>query len=188
MDAFLAFLCIALGVALAFILEGMLAGGLMRLSTPAIDPVASAWYLQLPAAFIGTVGFSALFGAPRKYYIDCGIVGMLGWAVYLLAAASGPHLVVGAAFLGAVTVAAASSALAVVRKCPTTVFLICGIIPLVPGGGIFWTAYYLVGNQLRLAATTGFTALKVTIAIAGGIILLGALTGRLHKSHMRVAE
>lgn len=188
MDAFLAFLCIALGVALAFILEGMFAGGLMRLSTPAIDPVASAWYLQLPAAFIGTVGFSALFGAPRKYYIDCSIVGMLGWAVYLLAAASGPHLVVGAAFLGAVTVAAASSALAVVRKCPTTVFLICGIIPLVPGGGIFWTAYYLVGNQLRLAATTGFTALKVTIAIAGGIILLGALTGRLHKSHMRVAE
>ena len=181
MDAFLAFLCIALGVVLAFIVEGLFAGGLMQLSTPAIDPVASAWYIQLPAAFIGTVGFSALFGAPRKYYVDCGIVGMLGWAVYLLTATSAPQHVVGAAFLGALTVAAVSSVLAVVRKCPTTVFLICGIIPLVPGGGIFWTAYYLVSDQLRLAATTGFTALKVTIAIAGGIILMGAIAGRVKR-------
>ena len=181
MDAFLAFLCIAIGVVLAFIVEGLFAGGLMQLSTPAIDPVASAWYIQLPAAFIGTVGFSALFGAPRKYYVDCGIVGMLGWAVYLLTATAAPQHVVGAAFLGALTVAAVSSVLAVVRKCPTTVFLICGIIPLVPGGGIFWTAYYLVSDQLRLAATTGFTALKVTIAIAGGIILMGAIAGRVKR-------
>ena len=183
MDAFMAFLCIALGVALAFIVEGVFAGGLMQLSTPAIDPVASAWYIQLPAAFIGTVGFSALFGAPRRYYVDCGLVGMLGWAVYLLTADLG---LVGAAFLGALTVAAVSSVLAVVRKCPTTVFLICGIIPLVPRGGIFWTAYYLVSDQLRLAATTGFTALKVTIAIAGGIILVGALAGRINRRMMNV--
>lgn len=183
MDAFMAFLCIALGVALAFIVEGLFAGGLMQLSTPAIDPVASAWYIQLPAAFIGTVGFSALFGAPRRFYVDCGLVGMLGWAVYLLTADLG---LVGAAFLGALTVAGVSSVLAVVRKCPTTVFLICGIIPLVPGGGIFWTAYYLVGDQLLLAATTGFTALKVTIAIAGGIILVGALAGRINSRIMNV--
>lgn len=181
MDAFMAFLCIALGVALAFIVEGLFAGGLMQLSTPAIDPVASAWYIQLPAAFIGTVGFSALFGAPRRYYVDCGLVGMLGWAMYLLTADLG---LVGAAFLGALTVAAMSSVLAVVRKCPTTVFLICGIIPLVPGGGIFWTAYYLVSDQLLLAATTGFTALKVTISIAGGIILVGALAGRMSRRMM----
>ena len=182
MDAFMAFLCIALGVALAFIVEGVFAGGLMQLSTPAIDPVASAWYIQLPAAFIGTVGFSALFGAPRRFYVDCGLVGMLGWAVYLLTADLG---LVGAAFLGALTVAAVSSVLAVVRKCPTTVFLICGIIPLVPGGGIFWTAYYLVSDQLRLAATTGFTALKVTIAIAGGIILMGAIAGKVKRRRMK---
>jgi uncharacterized membrane protein YjjB (DUF3815 family) len=126
---------------------------------------------------------TGIFGTPRKYYVDCGVVGMLGWAVYLLTADLG---LVGAAFLGALTVAAVSSVLAVVRKCPTTVFLICGIIPLVPGGGIFWTAYYLVSDQLRLAATTGFTALKVTIAIAGGIILVGALAGRINRRMMNV--
>lgn len=184
-DAFLAFLCIALGVALAFIVEGLFAGGIMQLGAPVKDPLASAWYIQLPAAFIGTIGFSALFGAPRRYYLDCGLAGTAGWAVYLLLASAGPTHVVGAAFLGALAVALMAHLLAVTRRCPVTVFLICGIIPLVPGGGIFWTAYYIVTNQLRLAATTGFTALKVTIAIAGAIILAAALALRLQRKHIK---
>ncbi len=184
-DAFLAFLCIALGVALAFIVEGLFAGGIMQLGAPVKDPLASAWYFQLPAAFIGTIGFSALFGAPRRYYLDCGLAGTAGWAVYLLLASAGPTHVVGAAFLGALAVAVMAHLLAVTRRCPVTVFLICGIIPLVPGGGIFWTAYYIITNQLRLAATTGFTALKVTIAIAGAIILAAALASRLQRKHIK---
>lgn len=184
-DAFLAFLCIALGVAVAFIVEGLFAGGIMQLGAPVKDPLASAWYFQLPAAFIGTIGFSALFGAPRRYYLDCGLAGTAGWAVYLLLASAGPTHVVGAAFLGALAVAVMAHLLSVTRRCPVTVFLICGIIPLVPGGGIFWTAYYIVTDQLRLAATTGFTALKVTIAIAGAIILAAAFAARLQRKHKR---
>ena len=184
-DAFLAFLCIALGVALAFIVEGLFAGGIMQLGDPVKDPLASAWYIQLPAAFVGTIGFSALFGAPRRYYLDCGLAGTAGWAVYLLLASAGPTHVVGAAFLGALAVAVMAHLLAVTRRCPVTVFLICGIIPLVPGGGIFWTAYYIITNQLRLAATTGFTALKVTIAIAGAIILAAALASRLQRKQVK---
>jgi uncharacterized membrane protein YjjB (DUF3815 family) len=93
--------------------------------------------------------------------------------------------VAGAAFFGTLAVALTSTLLAIWRKCPTTVFLICGIIPLVPGGGIFWTAYHLVANHLRLAATTGFTALKVTIAIAGGIIIVAALASRIMKKNSK---
>lgn len=181
LDAFLAFLCIALGVMVALIFYGFLSGGLVQLGEPAVDPIAAAWYVQLPAAFIGTVGFSALFGAPRKYYISCGIAGMLGWALYLALVRDAPLSVAGAAFFAALLVAAASHLLAGVRRCPVTVFLICGIIPLVPGGGIFWTAYHLVANQLQLAATTGFTAMKVTIAIAGGIIVATAIGSRIYK-------
>ncbi len=180
-DAFLAFLCIALGVALAFIVDGLLDSGIMQLEQPVQDAVASHWGIQLLAAFVGTVGFSALFGAPRRHYIECGIAGMLGWAIYLLFIREVGFSPVGAAFFGALAVAVASALLAIVRRCPTTVFLICGIIPLVPGGGIFWTAYHLVNNQLRMAATTGFVALKVTIAIAGGIILAGIAAKHLFK-------
>ena len=178
-DAFLVFLCIALGVALSFIIDGLIAGGIVQLGAPVKDSVASHWSIQLAAAFLGTVGFSVLFGAPRRYYVECGLAGMAGWAVYLLS--SGAISLIGAAFFASLTVAALSHGMAKWSRCPVTVFLICGIIPLVPGGGIFWTAYYIVTDQLRMAAGTGFVALKVTIAIAGGIILASGIINKLIK-------
>ena len=181
-DAFLAFLCIALGVALAFIIDGVTTGGIIQLGAPVKDSLASHWAIQLVAAFVGTVGFSALFGAPRRYYLYCGLAGMAGWAVYLLVAVG--HSVVGAAFFAALTVAVISHVMARLCRCPVTVFLICGIIPLVPGGGIFWTAYYIVTEQLRMAATMGFVALKVTIAIAGGIILASGIINKCHLNSL----
>ena len=181
-DAFLVFLCIALGVALAFIIDGVATGGIVQLGAPVKDPVAAHWAIQLVAAFVGTVGFSALFGAPRRFYLYCGLAGVAGWAVYLFVSTG--HSVVGAAFFAALTVAAISHVMARLRHCPVTVFLICGIIPLVPGGGIFWTAYYLVTDQLRLAAETGFVALKVTIAIAGGIILASGIINKCHLNSL----
>ena len=176
LDAFLVFLCIALGVVVAFVVEEALTGDLMVLDAPVTDALTSAWYVQLASAFVGTVGFAALFGAPRRYYAGSGLVGMAGWAVYLLCSVwTSAFSVVGAAFAAALVITVLSHLLAVLMRAPVTVFLICGIIPLVPGGGIFWTAYYLVSNQLSLAAATGFTALKVTIAIAAGIILAAAV-------------
>ena len=53
-----------------------------------------------------------------------------------------------------------------------TVFLICGIFPLVPGAGIYWTSYYLVTAQMRLAMSSGFAAMKAAIAIVLGIVFV----------------
>lgn len=186
LDAFLAFLCIALGVVVSLLADGMLAGGMVQLGVPVADAVTQHWYVQLPAAFIGTMGFAVLFGTPRRYYLTCGLTGMVGWAVYIML--NSQFSLAGAAFFGALAVALTSTLLAVWRKCPTTVFLICGIIPLVPGGGIFWTAYHLVANHLRLAATTGFTAIKVTIAIAGGIIIAAAIFNLIGRKEKRLKK
>lgn len=186
LDAFLAFLCIALGVVVSLLADGMLAGGMVQLGVPVANAVTQHWYVQLPAAFIGTMGFAVLFGTPRRYYLTCGLTGMVGWAVYIML--NSQFSLAGAAFSGALAVALTSTLLAVWRKCPTTVFLICGIIPLVPGGGIFWTAYHLVANHLRLAATTGFTAIKVTIAIAGGIIIAAAIFNLIGRKEKRLKK
>ena len=186
LDAFLAFLCIALGVVVSLLADGMLAGGMVQLGVPVADAVTQHWYVQLPAAFIGTMGFAVLFGTPRRYYLTCGLTGMVGWAVYIML--NSQFSLAGAAFFGALAVSLTSTLLAVWRKCPTTVFLICGIIPLVPGGGIFWTTYHLVANHLRLAATTGFTAIKVTIAIAGGIIIAAAIFNFIGRKEKRLKK
>lgn len=176
LDAFLVFLCIAMGVVIAFIIEDLVTGDFIELDGPIADTFTSLWYMQLLAAFIGTMSFGVLFGVPNRYNLHCGIVGTAGWAVYIFS---------GSAFLAASAIALLSHLLAIWRRCPVTVFLICGIIPLVPGGGIFWTAYYLVCEQFKHAAETGLDALQSTIAIAGGIIIMGAIFARVMKKLKR---
>lgn len=67
---------------------------------------------------------------------------------------------------------------AVKDRCPSTVYLLCGIFPLVPGAGIFWFTYYLVSSQFFLSASAGFTAVKAAIAIVLGIIIAMELPQR----------
>lgn len=129
--------------------------------------------IQVCAAMIGTIAFSLLFGVPKKFYPWCGIIGGAGWAVYVLA--SGYCSPSAASFLATVVVIFLSRAAAVRNRCPSTIFLISGILPLVPGAGIYWTVYYLVTEQLRQAVYTGYEAVKAAVAIVLGIVFVFGL-------------
>ena len=74
---------------------------------------------------------------------------------------------------------------AVWDKCPSTVYLLCGIFPLVPGAGVFWFTYYLVSKKLWLSATTGVTAITAAIAIVLGIIFAMELPQRIFSKLKR---
>jgi uncharacterized membrane protein YjjB (DUF3815 family) len=118
---------------------------------------------------IGTVAFSALFGVPAVYYPYCGLIGGAGWAVYSLLSGYG---IVFASVIATMVVVLLSRITAVWKRCPVTVFLISGIFPLVPGTYVYWTAYYLVTDQLQQASESGYMALKIAFAIVLGIVLV----------------
>ena len=178
LDALLTFFCISMGVALAFMLDAAVSGTMQHLETLTAAPETAGMFVQLLAAYVGTVAFAVLFGVPRKYYLDSGLCGMLGWLLYLILANHTGLSVANLVFFATVLVTFTAMVLAIVRKCPITVYLICGIFPLVPGAGIFWTTYNVVSEQLGAALHTGVTALKVTVAIAFGIILVAELNGK----------
>ena len=127
--------------------------------------------IEVIASAVGTIGFSVLFGIPRKLYLNCALIGAVGWLMYkgMLLLGVGVTLAV---FLAAVVIVLSSRFTAVYRQCPSTVFLIAGIFPLVPGAQIYWAAYYLVTNQFDAALSSGFTALKVMVAIVLGIVFV----------------
>lgn len=172
LDALIVFFCIALGVIAVFYIDDLVFGDIEAIGMPVYDMKTSVWYIQLIAAFVGTLGFSALFGAPRRYYIACGFVGMIGWMSYIFT---------DSILVASLIIAVMSHVFAVIQRCPVTIFIICGIIPLVPGGGLFWTLYYMLTSRLRLAFEAGTGALRATIAIAGGIIIGAAIFDRLLK-------
>ena len=87
--------------------------------------------LQTLAAAAGTVGFSLLFGVPVRYFCHCGLIGGAGWFLYLLTLPATTSAV--ATFAATVLVILMSRWFAVRKQCPVTIFLISGILPLVPG-------------------------------------------------------
>ena len=132
---------------------------------------------ELLASFAGTIAFCVLFGVPKKYFLDCGLIGLAGWLVYRLSLMADVGNTF-AVFFAVVVIILFSRITAVRRMCPATVFMISGIFPLVPGAQIYWAAYYLVTNQVDQALSSGFTAIKVIIAIVLGIIFVFEIPGR----------
>ncbi len=136
---------------------------------------------QTIAAALGTVAFSVLFGVPRKYYGYCGLVGGAGWCLYSILTVYTACTAVEATFFATFLVVLLSRFLAVWEKCLATVFLTAGVFPLVPGTGIYWTAYYLVTDRPAEAADNGFAAVKAAFAIVLGIVLVFEVPDRFFK-------
>lgn len=170
-DAMLGFFCIALGVGTSFVLDGSIFQGMIELKGVTVNAETAGLGWQTLAAFIGTFAFAILFGVPRLQYATCGIIGAIGWAAFLIMTRAGIAGTMVSITFSTVLICLMSRMVAVWDKCPSTVYLLCGIFPLVPGAGIFWFTYYLVAEKFRLSMTTGFNAGMAAIAIVLGIIL-----------------
>ena len=123
-------------------------------------------------AGVATGCFGLTFGVPRREYLACALVGGVGWVVYTVLVTQG-HSAAWATLIAALPLTFLARAFAVWHKAPVTVFLISGIFPLVPGAGIYYTAYYFILNDPRFGAQ-GLETLRVALALALGMtIVLG---------------
>ncbi|MEF2639226.1 MAG: threonine/serine exporter family protein, partial [Lachnospiraceae bacterium] len=111
--------------------------------------------IQVAAAFVGTIAFSVLFSVARRHYLSCGLVGAIGWLIYYIFHYLTDSTVF-SIFLASIGVAFVSRFSAAKYKTLTPIFLIPGLFPLVPGSGIFYTAYYLFMGNEELTAFYGF--------------------------------
>lgn len=131
--------------------------------------------------FCGTVAYVVLFNVPRRYYLSCGLTGIVAWLVYLWS--SGFASPAASSFMAVIVAVFLSRMLAVRMKCPITIFLLAAILPLVPGAGIYYTAYYLVTNQLSMAAERGIGAVKVAFGIVVGIAFVVSIPREVFQTH-----
>src|SRR5690606_36866435 len=121
-EAFFTALAIGTGVAVVY-----------SLFISEVGEIMAFYVTHLILSVIAAVGFGIIFNAPRKALIQCGIVGMLGWIVYIVMEDNGFD-VVQASFSGAFIVAIIGHMMARKYKTPIIVFIVAVIIPLVPGG------------------------------------------------------
>lgn len=125
------------------------------------------------AIFLFTVSFAILFSVPKEEWLFCGITGMLGWIFYSLLTDA-----IIAVFVAAAVVTATSRFLASKRKMPLTLFLISGIIPLVPGAGVYATMFNVIQGAPVAAAFSGISTFRDAGVIGLGIMLVLSLPGK----------
>ena len=64
-----------------------------------------------------------------------------------------------------------STVMARVLKTPSIVFITASIIPLVPGGALFYTMSNLILGNSATAKVYGLNTLQIALGIAGGIVV-----------------
>lgn len=123
------------------------------------------------SAFMCTIGFSIMFNVEKKHIFICGAVGSIGWLIYLIGQKIGLSDVL-ATFLATLVITQTSYSLARARKTPITVFLIPGIISLVPGVGLYRTMYAMIEGDFNKALQYAVLTFELAGVIAGAIIII----------------
>ena len=120
--------------------------------------------------FLGTISFGIIFNIRGKNLVFASLGGLLSWIV--CETVKGYQIQeVQSYFLAAVVIAFYSEFMAIYRKAPVTVFIVSGMIPLVPGGSIFYTMHALIMGNYSEFTQKGITTFAIAGVIALGILI-----------------
>ena len=123
-------------------------------------------FLPCLYVFFACAGFCFMFRLKKpKFILGACCVGVLGWLVYLLLDSMGDNIM--RYFIATLVVSVSSELCARLMKAPATIFLIIGIVPLVPGGGLYYTMEHLLNGDYAAFSQK----LVQTGAIAGTIAI-----------------
>ena len=126
---------------------------------------------QVIAATLGVLAFAVLFHAPRRSYAACALCGGFCWAMFLVFSALGLNMFM-ATVAAVMMMTLLARVLSVAMRMPNTVFIVTGIFAIVPGAGIYYSAYSLMVSDMALFQQKS----KETVMLAGAIAL-GILIG-----------
>lgn len=131
-------------------------------------------FIEFLFAFLGTLGFTFIFNVPLRHIPVASFIGGAGWVVFQIADAMGCGVAI-ACFFGACTVGLTSDIASRICKEAATIFVIPGVLPLVPGAGTYYTMLAVVEGNLDQAAAKGIETLAMAGAIALGLLVMGTI-------------
>lgn len=131
-------------------------------------------FLEFIFAFLGTLGFALIFNVPLRHIPIASLVGGAGWVVYQIAVSMDCGIAI-SCFLGACTVGLTSDIASKACKEAATIFVIPGVLPLVPGAGTYYTMLAVIEGDLDAAAAKGIETLAMAGAIALGLLVMGTI-------------
>ena len=132
-------------------------------------------WIQLCAAFVGSLGFGILFNIRGRRLLAAGIGGFLAWSLCLLLGRwlSDEPLNY---FIVSVLVSIYAQLIARWLKTPATPISITALIPLIPGSSLYYTMASAFQGLSGDFVVKAVATLELSAALALGIIVVSALS------------
>ena len=130
------------------------------------------WFLLF--GFFSTLGFGFIFNAPKKLLPHIGLIGAAG--MYILFFMTKEYGLIPASFFGACAIAILAEIASRAGKDATTMFIIPGIIPFVPGAPLYETMSGLLEGNYSDAISTGTQAFIIAGLIAAALAFIATFS------------
>ncbi len=125
--------------------------------------------IMLISATLGTLGFTLIYKTNPKHIPFATLGGILSCGVYLFFNATGLNVFV-SNFIAMSVSAMVCEIFARILKAPAVIFLLPSVIPLVPGGSLYYTMSNLIFGNYEAVVFYGKTTLLTGLGIAAGMI------------------
>lgn len=126
------------------------------------------------ASFVASLGFGILFNIKGKNLLLAGIGGGISGMVYKSGLACGCSEMM-AMFLASLAFSVYSELMARICKTPVTTYIVCALIPLVPGGGMYRMMQQAIFGDVDAALSIGLDTLLIAGVLAFGILIASTL-------------
>lgn len=136
--------------------------------------------IQIISAFVATLGFGILFNVRDKNLFFASLGGALGWLAYLISMNMNGSAML-STFIAAIVISIYAEIFSRILKNPVTMFLICALIPLAPGSGMYYTILAAVQGDIMQSLNKGIETLSIAGLIALGIITVSTLSRLLQR-------
>ena len=143
--------------------------------------------LEVIASFLATMGFGILFNIKGKNLIFAGIGGGISWFMYEGGILLG-FSVVASMFVSALVFSTYSEICARILKTPVTTIVICALIPLVPGGGMYYTMYEAIHGDAAATWAKASSTLLAAGSLALGVIFISSVTRLILRSRKNTSN
>jgi len=132
-------------------------------------------FIQIITGSVGVLGFCVLFNIRGMRLVMTVLGGFLSWTTFVLLSYFISNDPINY-FIVALLISIYAEIMARVLKTPTTTFITAALVPLIPGGSLYYTMAYAFKSDMENFLERGLYTLQLAAALAIGIIVATAFS------------
>lgn len=137
---------------------------------------------QIFLAGIGSIGFALALNVKKKHILVGGIGGAFSWGIYLIFSYLS-FSVFTASLISAIFVYFYSAIFSKIKKAPLTVFFAPTVIPLLPGGSLYYTIFSLIEENKENFYLYGKDTLNISMGLVIGFIICSVIWQKFFRQY-----